>query len=113
MECKLAAFGLMVCLALAGCGSKAAAPAKDKMAGETKTLVTDFVKKAKTQPPKTAATNLTALLESLEARAKQYGGNYDALLEAAKQLQTSYQKTTPPKTIHEQLDKLSQAASSL
>jgi hypothetical protein len=100
-------------MALAGCGPKAAPPAKDKVAAETKSMVSQFVEKAKTQPPKAVATDLTVLIENLEARAKAQGGAHQQVLDAAKELQKNLQGSPARAQINQQLDKLNQAASSL
>jgi hypothetical protein len=109
----LVGFGLAVCLGLPGCGPKASPPAKEKVAAETKTLVHQFVTKAKSQAPKAAAADLAVLLENLEARAKDQGGGYQKLLDAAKELQKTLQGSAARPQINQQLDELSQAASSL
>lgn len=109
----LVGFVVAVCLIAAGCGAKAPPPAKEKMAAETKTLVSQFVTKAKTQAPKAAASDLAVLLENLEARLKDQGGAYQQLVDAAKELQKTLQGSPARPQINQQLDKLSQAASSL
>ncbi len=101
---------LVFVLAFAGCGKTAApAPTKEKMSTETKSMVDQFVDKARKK--QAGVSELTVLLETLEARAKDLGGGHQAVVEAAKKLQAAYGKKATD--VEKELDGLSQAASAL
>lgn len=115
MNARLAAPLLLCVLFLAGCGTggpTAPPPSTTEIGQMAKTRVADFVQKAKTQP-KTTASDLALLLESLDAFASQYGGPYVELRDTAKTLQGMYHRKANKQEIDTQLGKLTQQASAL
>lgn len=108
---KLLSLAVLLTLVFAGCGgaTKAPAPTKDKMSAETKAMVTQFVDKARSK--QAGATELAAMLETLEGRAKEFGEGHKQVLEAAKAFQAASGKS--PSEMNQKLDALSQAASKL
>lgn len=115
MNAKRASLLLLCALFLTGCdsGIPTVPPPSDTEIGQmAKTRVNGFVQKAKAQPAK-AASELTLLLESLEAFAHDQGGPYVELRDTAKQLQAMYQRKAPKQEIEGQLDKLAHQAATL
>lgn len=107
---RLLSLTLLCALAFAGCGgAKAPAPTKDTMSAETKTMVGQFVDKARNR--QAGAPELAVLLETLEGRAKEFGEGHKKVLDAAKALQSAFGKS--PSEVNQKLDELSQAAAKL
>lgn len=101
---------LLCALAFVGCGgTKAPAPTKDKMSAETKTMVGQCAGKARNK--QAGAAELAVLLETLEARSKEFGEGHKKVLDAAKGLQAAYGKSASE--VNQKLDELSQAAAKL
>lgn len=107
---RLLSLALFFALAFAGCGgSKAPTPTKDAMSAETKTMIGQFVDKARKK--QVGAAELAVLLETLEGRAKEFGEGHKQVLEAAKGLQSAYGKSESE--VEQRIEELSQAASKL
>ena len=105
---------LGVILLLVGCSSDRVAPPSDsEIAAQTKASVTQFIEKAHDAKPDQAKADLVLLLESLEAKAGEYGGKHAELLESAKALMSKYEGSASKDDIKAQLDELSTKAAAL
>ena len=106
------AFVLMTTV-LTACGGPSAPPQAEHTRNEVaKKSVEEFVASAR-KSPKTAAQDLSVLMESLEAYASEFQGPYIQLRDTAKELQSLYQSSAAKDKIEAQLDALKQQAESL
>lgn len=95
------------------CGGTSAPPQAESTRNEiAKKSVEEFIASAKKRP-KSAAQNLSVLMESLDAYASEYEGPYIQLRDTAKELQSLYQSSAAKDKIEAQLEALKQQAASL
>ncbi|HAH49540.1 hypothetical protein [Gimesia sp.] len=112
---RLACFAMLLLFSsvLTGCGGPSAPPPSETQKSEVaKKSIDDFVAAAK-KSPRTAAQDLTILMESLDAYASEYGGPYIELRDAAKELLALYQSSAAKDKIDAQLEVLQQKANAL
>ncbi len=99
--------------ALTGCGGPSAPPPSESKKSEVaQKSIDEFITSAK-KSPKSAAQNLSIMIESLDAYANEYQGPYIDLRDSAKELQSLYQSAASKDKIQAQLDVLKQKADAL
>lgn len=105
---------IMITCTLTGCGGRESSPppSQNEQSEMAQKSIDEFIASAK-KSPKTAAQNLTILMESLDAYASEYGGPYIELRDAAKELLSLYQSSAAKDKIDAQLEVLQQKASAL
>lgn len=110
----LAAAVCVTLLSLPGCGGPATAPPPDAAAVGTgaRTLVEEFVQKARANP-NAAAGDLAVLMESLDSHAVAQAGPFVELRDTGKELQDLFAKPASKPEIDVQLDKLLAKAQAL
>ena len=96
-----------------GCGGPSAPPPSESQKSEiAQKSVEAFIVSAK-KKPKSAAQELSVLMESLDAYASEYEGPYIELRDSAKELLSLYQSSAAKDKIRAQLDVLKQKAGAL
>ena len=105
---------ILVMFALTACGGAPSAPppSEAKKSETAQKSIEDFITAAK-KSPKTAAQELSVLMESLDAYATEYEGPYVALRDSAKELLGLYESKASKDKINAQLDVLKQKADAL
>ncbi len=105
---------VLVMFALTACGGAPSAPppSETEKSAAAQKSIDDFIAAAK-KKPKSAAQELTVLMESLDAYATEYEGPYVALRDSAKELLGLYESKASKDKINAQLDVLKQKAGAL
>lgn len=96
-------------LATAGCGNRTARPSGHEMAGSAQERVHAFFE----QDGRQAEQHLALLLESLEAYARDYRGDFVPLHESAEQLLQLYRDQAPAEQIAQLREELEHRANAL
>lgn len=104
---------LLLTSVLTACGGATAPPPSETARNESvKKSIDEFIAKAK-KSPKTAAQNLTVLMESLDAYASEFEGPYIEVRDSAKELLSLYQSSAAKDKIEAQLEVLQQQVNAL
>ncbi|HUQ72339.1 MAG TPA: hypothetical protein VM165_22625, partial [Planctomycetaceae bacterium] len=108
---RLGCLGLAVILSL-GCGESTPPPSADQTAMGVKQNI-DAVAERVIRAPKSAATELTMAIESLENHAKNHGGAYQELLDLAKEVKTKLGDKPTPQLVESEMGRLTSKAATL
>jgi hypothetical protein len=112
MPQKPIAWIVCLCLFSVGCSDTAAPPQTNEIATMAQSQVQSFVESAN-QQPRRAAAELDMMMESLDAYANDFGGEFVQLRDTAAQLKELYASEASQSELESQLEKLLTEANAL
>jgi hypothetical protein len=109
---RLMLFPVLLAAMALGCGERAAAPTANETATTVRKSVQSVADRV-VKAPRSASIELTMLLESLEAHAKQQGGEYEELFALAQEVKGKLGDKPTPQQVEAEFGKLTSKAATL